>query len=75
MKLYFAPMGYRIYFSQCPSSLFHRIDRYYTPFITTHKNKELTSREKNHILPEHGDCGVLVLSNNGEDFIKMAHFV
>lgn len=80
MKLYFAPMegitGY--IFRNAHHRYFTGIDRYYTPFITTHKNKELTSREKNDILPEHNEGIAVVpqiLSNNGEDFIKMARIL
>ena len=49
-----------------------------TPFITTHKNKELTSRERNDILPEHNEGIPLVpqiLSNDGEDFAKTARLL
>lgn len=80
MKLYFAPMegitGY--IFRNAHYHHFKGIDRYFTPFITTHKNKELTSRERNDILPEHNEGIPLVpqiLSNDGEDFAKTARLL
>ena len=57
---------------------FGGVDRYYTPFIATHKNKGLTSREKNDVLPKHNEGMPVVpqlLSNNGEDFIKTARMM
>lgn len=80
MKLYFAPMegitGY--IFRNAHYHHFSGIDQYYTPFITTHRNKELTSREKNDVLPEHNKGISLVpqiLSNHGEEFVKMAQLL
>ena len=80
MKLYFAPMegitGY--VFRNAHHHCFGGVDRYYTPFIATHKNKGLTSREKNDVLPKHNEGMPVVpqlLSNNGEDFIKTARMM
>ena len=80
MKLYFAPMegitGY--VFRNAHHHCFGGVDRYYTPFIATHKNKVLTSREKNDVLPKHNEGMPVVpqlLSNNGEDFIKTARMM
>lgn len=74
MKFYLAPMegvtgfvyrnAYHTYFGD--------IDKYFTPFIAPSKNKCLTSREKNDILPEHNKnmCVVpQILTNQAEHFI------
>lgn len=80
MQIYFAPMegitGYIFRNAHC--HYFGGIDRYYTPFITTHKHKGLTSREKNDVLPEHNENIPVVpqiLSNDGEDFIRTARLL
>ena len=58
--------------------IFGGVDAYFTPFLATHKTKELTTREKNDILPDHNQ-GVPVipqlLSDDGEDFIRTAQIL
>lgn len=57
---------------------FGEIDKYFTPFLTTGKNKKLSNKEKNDILPEHnqGMCVVpQILTNHAEDFIHMAEIL
>jgi tRNA-dihydrouridine synthase len=77
MKYYFAPMegitGYlyrRVY-----QEFFSGVDKFFTPFIVPHTSKNLNSREKKDILPEHnaGICLVpQILTNRAEDFIRVA---
>lgn len=73
MKYYLAPMegitGY-VY-----RNAFHRhfggADRYFTPFISPHRNKAMTSRERNDVLPEHNrgmEVIPQILSNDAEAF-------
>lgn len=78
VNLYLAPMEgitgyvYRNALQQC----FGGIDRYFTPFITTHTKKAMDAREKNDILPEHNEGIPLVpqiISKNAEDSIKLIH--
>ena len=80
MKIYFAPMegitGY--VFRNAHFHIFGGVDAYFSPFLATHKTKELTTREKNDILPDHNQ-GVPVipqlLSDDGEDFIRTAQIL
>ena len=55
MKLYFAPMegitGY--IYRNAYHSIFHPMDKYFTPFIAPKQDKTLNSKERNDILPEH----------------------
>ena len=54
---------------------FGNIDRYYTPFLSLHKEKEFNHKERQEILPENnrGLCVIpQVLTNSSEDFLKAA---
>ena len=54
---------------------FGSIDRYYTPFLSLHKEKEFNHKERQEILPENnrGLCVIpQVLTNSSEDFLKAA---
>lgn len=54
---------------------FGSIDKYYTPFLSLHKEKEFNHKEKQEILPEN-NAGIQVvpqvLTNSAEDFLKAA---
>jgi len=54
---------------------FGSIDKYYTPFISLHKEKEFNHKERQEILPENNK-GIAVipqvLTNSSEDFLKAA---
>ncbi|MBQ2803356.1 MAG: tRNA-dihydrouridine synthase family protein [Lachnospiraceae bacterium] len=54
---------------------FGQIDRYYTPFLSLHKEKEFNHKERQEILPENNK-GLLVipqvLTNSSEDFLQAA---
>lgn len=55
---------------------FGDIDRYYTPFLSLHKEKEFNHKERQEILPENNEgLQVIpqVLTNSAEDFLKAAH--
>lgn len=78
MKNYMAPMEgvtnwvYRNAYHDC----FYPMDKYFTPFITAKPNKRLSSKEIKEVSPEtNGNLPVIpqILTNNAEDFIKMAH--
>lgn len=54
---------------------FGKMDKYYTPFLSLHKEKEFNHRERQEILPEHNEglCVVpQVLTNSSEDFLCAA---
>lgn len=54
---------------------FGKIDKYYTPFISLHKEKEFNHKEKQEILPENNEglwVVPQVLTNSAEDFLKAA---
>lgn len=75
MNYYLAPMegitGY-IYRNACGRH-FGGVKKYFTPFLSPHMRKAMTSREKNDILPEHNQ-GIYVvpqiLANNGDAFCR-----
>lgn len=77
MNYYFAPMegitGY--IYRNAHRKFFKDMDVYYTPFIVPTQNHELSSREKNDILPEHNE-GVRtipqIMTNNWEGFVWTA---
>ena len=76
MKIYLAPMegitGY--IFRNALSQCFGGVDRYFTPFITTHTKKAMNARETNDILPEHNNGIPLVpqiISKDADDTIKL----
>lgn len=77
MKYYLAPMegvtGY--IFRRTQHTFFPAADKYFTPFINPHTTRNLNSREKKEILPEHNDGMYTVpqiLTNKAEDFIRVA---
>lgn len=54
---------------------FGDIDRYYTPFLSLHKEKEFNHKERQEILPENNEgLKVIpqVLTNSAEDFLRAA---
>lgn len=54
---------------------FGKMDKYYTPFLSLHKEKEFNHKERQEILPEHNEglCVVpQVLTNSSEDFLCAA---
>ncbi len=76
MNLYLAPMegitGYL--FRNAFFSGFGGVDKYFTPFITTHTKKDMNSRERKDILPEHNQ-GIRVvpqiISKDAADSIRL----
>lgn len=77
MKYYLAPLeGITTYvYRNAYHKYFHKMDKYFTPFIVPHKDKRFNTRELKELSPEHNK-GLLVvpqlLTNNAEDFIKTA---
>ncbi|MGN0350761.1 MAG: tRNA dihydrouridine synthase [Roseburia sp.] len=76
MNIYLAPMegitGYL--FRNAFFSCFGDVDKYFTPFIATHTKKDMNSREKNDILPEHNEGKKVVpqmISKEAEDSIRL----
>ena len=54
---------------------FGGIDRYYTPFISTHKDKVMSHKELQEILPEHNEGMQVIpqiLTSSAQEFVKMA---
>lgn len=55
---------------------FGGVDKYYTPFLSLHKEKEFSHKEKNEISPQN-NAGIpvvpQVLTNSAEDFLKAAN--
>lgn len=54
---------------------FNKMDKYYTPFLSLHREKEFNHKEWQEILPEHNEglCVVpQVLTNSAEDFLRAA---
>ena len=54
---------------------FGGIDRYYTPFISTHKYKVMSHKELQEILPEHNEGMQVIpqiLTSSAQEFVKMA---
>lgn len=77
MKFYLAPMeGLTTYiYRTAYHRYFQPMDKYFTPFIVPHINKDFNSREKNEILPEHNQGQNLIpqiLTNSAEDFLRTA---
>ena len=77
MKYYLAPMEgittwiYRNAYHQ----YFRPMDKYFTPFLVPHINKNFNYKEKNEILPEHNPGQYLVpqiMTNRAEDFVRTA---
>ncbi len=78
MKYYLAPMeGLTTYvYRTAYHRYFYHMDKYFTPFIVPHVNKDFNSREKNEILPEHNQGQNLVpqiLTNRAEDFLHTSN--
>lgn len=77
MKLQMAPMeGLTTYiYRNAHARHFGKMDKYYTPFLSLHKEKEFNHKERQEILPEHnkGLCVVpQVLTNSSENFLSAA---
>ncbi len=77
MKYYMAPLeGVTTYvLRNAYHQHFHPFDKYFTPFIVPHKEKNFSTREKKELSPEN-NRGLFVvpqlLTNNVEDFLKTA---
>lgn len=77
MKLEMAPLeGLTTYiFRNTHAKYFGRMDKYYTPFLSLHKEKEFSHKERQEILPENNEglwVVPQVLTNSAEDFLKAA---
>jgi tRNA-dihydrouridine synthase len=77
MKLEMAPLeGLTTYiFRNAYAKYFGHMDKYYTPFLSLHKEKEFNHKERQEVLPENnkGLCVVpQVLTNSSEDFLRAA---
>lgn len=77
MQLEMAPLeGLTTYiFRNTHAKYFGKLDKYYTPFLSLHKEKEFSHKERQEILPENNrDLLVVpqVLTNSAEDFLKAA---
>jgi len=77
MKFEMAPLeGVTTYiYRNAHARYFGKMDKYYTPFLSLHKEKEFSHKEWNEILPEHNEglCVVpQVLTNSSADFLKAA---
>ena len=77
MEYCFAPLegitGY--VFRNAHAACFPGMDRYYSPFLVPHQNRDFASREKKDILPENnpGICLIpQILTNNAQDFLRMS---
>lgn len=75
MKLQMAPMeGITTYiYRNAHAKHFGKMDKYYTPFLSLHKEKEFNHKEKQEILPENNEgLNVIpqVLTNSAEDFLN-----
>lgn len=77
MRLEMAPLeGLTTYiFRNAHAKYFGKMDKYYTPFLSLHKEKEFSHKERQEILPEN-NTGLWVvpqvLTNSSEDFLKAA---
>ena len=77
MKIQMAPMeGITTYiYRNAHAAHFGKMDKYYTPFLSLHKEKEFNYKELQEILPKHNDgLNVIpqVLTNSAEDFLVAA---
>lgn len=77
MKLEMAPLeGITTYvYRNAHARYFGKMDKYYTPFLSLHKEKEFNHKERQEILPEHNEgLHVIpqVLTNSAEDFLRAA---
>ncbi len=78
MKLEMAPLeGLTTYiFRNAYAKYFGHIDKYYTPFLSLHKEKEFNHKERQEVLPENNKglwVVPQVLTNSSEDFLRAAH--
>lgn len=78
MRLEMAPLeGLTTYvFRNAYAKYFGHMDKYYTPFLSLHKEKEFNHKERQEVLPENNkDLWVVpqVLTNSAEDFLRAAH--
>jgi len=81
MKYYMAPLegitGYA--YRNAYSAYFPKFDKYFTPFLSPHGEKEsLTHREKNDVAPEHNEGLYVVpqiLTNKSGEFIRVARYL
>lgn len=78
MRLEMAPLeGLTTYiFRNAYAKYFGHIDKYYTPFLSLHKEKEFNHKERQEILPENNEGLFVVpqvLTNSSEDFQRAAH--
>lgn len=77
MKLQMAPMeGITTYiYRNAHARHFGKMDKYYTPFLSLHREKEFNHKEKQEILPKNNEgLNVVpqVLTNSAEDFLVAA---
>ena len=77
MKFEMAPLeGITTYiYRNAHARYYGKMDKYYTPFLSLHKEKEFSSKELKEILPEHNEglCVIpQVLTNSAEDFWEAA---
>ena len=59
-------------------AMFGDMDKYFTPFLVPHVNKDFNTKEKNEIVPEHNQGQKLVpqiLTKNAEDFVRTANIL
>lgn len=75
MRIYLAPMegvtGF--IYRNAYYSIFHNLDKYFTPFLKPHTKRDLTTKERNEILPENNENMYVVpqiLTNHAEGFIN-----
>lgn len=81
MKFYMAPMegitGY--IYRNAYSMFFPKFDKYFTPFLSPHGEKEqLTHKEKTDVAPEHNQGLFVVpqiLTNKPAEFIRVANYL
>ena len=78
MKLEMAPLeGLTTYiFRNAYAKHFGDIDKYYTPFLSLHKEKEFSHKERQEVAPENNEglwVVPQVLTNSSEDFLKAAN--
>lgn len=78
MKLEMAPLeGLTTYiFRNAYAKHFGNIDKYYTPFLSLHKEKEFNHKERQEVAPENNQglwVVPQVLTNSAEDFLKAAN--
>ena len=78
MKYYLAPLeGVTTYvYRNAYHKHFRPMDKYFTPFIVPHREKNFSTREKKELSPENNQGLFVVpqlLTNNAEDFLKTAN--